>query len=77
MEKKIRELNAILSEEKNASLKDSRQEHVLFTNFVSGKIRELEDVLLKKYELRGKGKVIGLAVLNLLDEISKDKKDGK
>lgn len=77
MEKKIRGFEATLSEEKNASLKNSIQEHVLFTNFVSGKIRELEDVLLKKYEIRGKGRVIGLAVLNLLDEIGKDKKDGK
>jgi hypothetical protein len=77
MEKKIREFDAVLSEKENSSLKNSRQEHILFTNFVSGKIRELEDVVLKKYGVRSKGKVIGLAVLNMLDEISKDKNDGK
>ena len=86
MEKKIRELDATLSEEKNASLKGSRQDHILFPKFVSEKMYDLERVLLEKYEIRGKGKVLGIAIINLLQEIgeskglnksSNDKKNGK
>ena len=76
---KIKKLEAILSE--NASLVNSRQEHIIFSKFILGKMKELQDILSKKYSINGRRGILSLAVMYLLEDLenNKDKKktDGK
>ncbi|MFW5871715.1 MAG: hypothetical protein ACOCUT_01275 [bacterium] len=72
---KIQKLNGVLEKKENSELKGAKQDQILFTAFTKGKIKELEKELLEKHNIQGKGKVLGLAVLNLLSELKE--KDGK
>ncbi|MFZ2226480.1 MAG: hypothetical protein WA064_03420 [Candidatus Moraniibacteriota bacterium] len=73
---KIEKLKKVLGE--NSSLVRSRQEHIIFTEFMLEKNRELEDILFREFEIGGSRNVFGIAVLFLLGELkTKTKKDGK
>ena len=76
---KIKKLESVLSE--NSSLVKSRQEHIIFTEFILGKIKELQDILSSEYGISGRRGIISLAVLYLLADLknnkSKTKTDGE
>lgn len=74
--KKIEELKEMLKQ--NSSLVGSRQEHIVFPKFTLEKMREVEGILFREFEISGKSQVIGLAILFLLDAVNNNKEnDGK
>lgn len=72
---KIKKLEAILSE--NSSLIKSRQEHIVFTEFILGKMKELQDKLFKEYGIMGRRGILSLAVLYLLEDLENSKEADK
>jgi hypothetical protein len=76
---KIKKLESVLSE--NSSLVNSRQEHIIFSKFILGKMKELQDILFKEYGINGRRGILSLAVMYLLEDLednkSKTKTDGK
>jgi hypothetical protein len=79
MRNKIEELKTVLEE--HSSLVRSRQEHIIFPEFMLGKNRELENILFREFEIRGKRNILSIAVLFLLESLgelkNKTKSDGK
>lgn len=79
MRNKIEQLNKVL--DKHSSLVRSRQEHIIFTEFMLEKNSELEDILFREFGIGGKRNILSIAVLFLLDNlenlINKTKSDGK
>lgn len=75
MRNKIEKLKAVIVQ--NASLVRSRQEHIIFTEHMLEKNKELENILFREFGISGKRNVLGVAVLFLLEELKdKNKKDG-
>ena len=76
MRNKIEKLKAIIGE--HHSLVRSRQEHIIFTEYMLEKNKELENILFREFGISGKRNALGVAVLFLLEELKdKTKKDGK
>lgn len=79
MRNKIEKLKTILGE--NSSLVRSRQEYIIFPEFILGKNRELENILFREFGISGKRNVLGVAVLFLLEFLgeleNKTKNNGK
>ncbi len=79
MRNKIEKLKAVIGE--HSSLVRSRQEHIIFTEFMLEKNRELENILFSEFGISGKRNVLGVAVLFLLGELKKlevkNKQDGE
>lgn len=67
MRSTIEKLKTVLGE--NSSLVNSRQEHIIFTEFLLKKNRELEDILFREFEISGKRNALSMAVLFLLEEL--------
>lgn len=73
---KIEKLKGVLSE--HSSLVGSRQEYIIFPEFIINETRRLQDILFREFEISGKRNVLSIAVLFLLGELEvKTKKDGK
>lgn len=76
MRNKVEKLKAVLGE--HSSLVRARQEHIIFTEFMLEKNKELESILFRDFGVSGKRNVLGVAILFLLEELkTKTEKDGK
>ncbi|OGI35935.1 MAG: hypothetical protein A2259_00725 [Candidatus Moranbacteria bacterium RIFOXYA2_FULL_43_15] len=75
MRNKIEKLKTVLEE--HSSLVRSRQEHIIFPEFILGKNRELENILFREFEIRGKRNILSIAVLFFLEELASLEEKGK
>lgn len=73
---KIEKLKSVLAEYSN--LVRSRQEHIIFPEFIIDKTKELQDILFRDFGISGKRSVLSLAILYLLEDLEKSKElEGK
>ncbi|MCX6762226.1 MAG: hypothetical protein NT093_00390 [Candidatus Moranbacteria bacterium] len=68
---KIEKLKSVMAE--HSSLVRSRQEHIIFPEFIIDKTKELQDILFREFGISGKRNVLSLAVLYLLEDLENKK----